>query len=107
MPPSDGFIEGVAEMGFPLPVLFAWMAGLSELVGGLLIAVGLATRPAALFAGFTMAVAFFVRHGGDAFGNRELPFVYLVAFVALAIMGAGRYSLDVFLCRREESRQTA
>ena len=57
LPPSDGFIEGTAAMGFPLPVLFAWAAALSEFLGGLLLAVGLATRPAAVFVSVTMAVA--------------------------------------------------
>lgn len=101
LPPSDRFIEGVAEMGFFLPVVFAWAAALSEFVGGLLVAIGLLTRPAAVFAGFTMAVAFFVRHGGEAFGAREKPFLFLLAFVALAIMGAGRYAVDASIRQRD------
>lgn len=103
LPPSERFIEGVAEMGFVLPVVFAWAAALSEFVGGLLVALGLLTRPAAIFAGFTMAVAFFVRHGGEAFGSREKPFLFLVAFVALAVMGAGRYAVDGWMRQRQRS----
>jgi putative oxidoreductase len=101
LPPSAGFIETTAEMGFPLPTLFAWAAALSEFAGGLLVVIGLATRPAAFFAGFTMATAFFIRHGGDAFGSREKPFLFLVVFVALVVMGAGRYSVDGWIRRRE------
>jgi len=101
LPPSAGFIETTAEMGFPLPTLFAWAAALSEFAGGLLVALGLATRPAAFFAGFTMAAAFFIRHGGDAFGSREKPFLFLVVFVALVVMGAGRYSVDGWIRQRE------
>ena len=100
LPPSDGFIEGTATMGFPLPVVFAWAAALSEFAGGLLVAVGLATRPAAFFAAFTMATAFFVRHGGDAFGDREKPYLFLVVFVALVLAGAGRYSVDGWIRQR-------
>ena len=103
LPPSAGFIDGTAEMGFPLPALFAWAAALSEFLGGLLIALGLATRPAALFAGVTMAVAAFVRHADDPFSGLEKSFLYLVAFVALLIAGAGRYALDHYL-RREPLR---
>ena len=103
LPPSEGFISGTAEMGFPLPTLFAWAAALSEFAGGLLIAIGLATRPAALFAGFTMAVATFVRHGGEPFSGMEKSFLFLVAFVALLIAGAGRYAIDHYL-RREPIR---
>lgn len=101
LPPSERFIEGVAEMGFFLPVVFAWAAALSEFVGGLLVALGFLTRPAAVFAGFTMAVAFFIRHGGQSFGEREKPFLFLIAFVALAIMGAGRYAVDGWIRQRE------
>ena len=103
LPPSEGFIDGTAEMGFPLPALFAWAAALSEFLGGLLIAAGLATRPAALFAGFTMAVAAFVRHGGQPFTDMEKPFLFLIAFVAILFAGAGRYAIDAFL-RREPIR---
>src|SRR5690606_4006629 len=46
--PPAGFVEGVGELGFPAPLLFAWMAALAEFVGGILIAIGLLTRPMAL-----------------------------------------------------------
>ncbi|MEM1117396.1 MAG: DoxX family protein [Bacteroidota bacterium] len=101
VPPSAGFIEATAGMGFPLPVLFAWAAGLSELVGGLLIAAGLATRPSAFFLAITMAVAFFVRHGNDPFADGELAFVYLVGALGLMVTGAGKYSIDAVFRRRE------
>ncbi len=99
IPPSAGFIDGTAEMGFPLPVLFAWAAALSEFAGGLLLALGLATRPAALFVAGTMAVAFFVRHGDDPFADGEKAFLYLVVALALLVAGAGRYALDRFIAR--------
>ena len=48
-----------------------------------------------------MSVAFFGQHGGDPFGERELAFVYLVAALALVAAGAGRYSFDAAIRRRE------
>lgn len=90
----DGFANGVAEMGFPLPALFAWAAALSELAGGILLALGLFTRPAALFAFSTMAVAFFIRHGQDPFKVKELAFCYMVFSIAIFASGAGRLSID-------------
>jgi putative oxidoreductase len=48
LPPSDGFIAGVSALGFPLPVIFAWAAGLSEFFGSLAVSIGLATRLSAL-----------------------------------------------------------
>lgn len=94
VPPPDMLIDGVAGMGFPLPVVFAWGAALSELIGGLLIAVGLFTRPAALSLGFTMAIAAFVAHSADPFDKKEMALLYLVACVLLFFQGAGRFSLD-------------
>ena len=93
----DGFAEGVSEMGFPLPVVFAWSAALSELAGGILLALGLFTRPAAFFALSTMAVAFFIRHGADPFKVKELAYCYMIFSIAILSSGAGRLGLDEIL----------
>ncbi len=97
LPPSEGFISGVTELGFPFAVLFAWAAALSEFAGGLLLASGLLTRPASLFILITMSVAGFLRHAGDPFGSREKAFLF--GFIALMYLlaGAGRYSLDALI----------
>ena len=100
IPPSDGFVEATAGMGFPLPVVFAWAAALSEFLGGLLIAFGLFTRPAAVFVAITMAVARFVTHGADPFADGELALMYLLVALTLVLTGAGRYSLDRIAWRR-------
>ena len=100
MPPSDRFLAGVAEMGFPFPELFGWAAGLSEFAGGMLMAAGLLTRPAAFFALCTMLTAAGLRHAGDPFGDRELPLLFASVFFLLALAGAGQYSLDALIRRR-------
>jgi len=86
--------EGVAAMGFPAPEFFAWAAALSEFAGGILLALGLFTRPAALFILITMGVAAFIKHGADPFQKKELALAYFVAAGALALMGAGKYAFD-------------
>lgn len=100
LPPSAGFVEGVGGLGFPAPVLFAWLAALSEFAGGLLIALGLLTRPAAASLAFTMCVAFFLQHAADPFPDKEPAFVFGVIALALVATGAGRFSVDRFLRRR-------
>lgn len=100
MPPSEQMLGGVAAMGFPVPIVFAWSAALSEFLGGLLIAGGLFTRPAAAFLGFTMMIAAFVAHAADPFQKKELALLYLAACVLLAFMGPGRFSLDRWIRKK-------
>jgi putative oxidoreductase len=109
------FAEGLGQLGFPAPMAFAWAAALAESLGGLLVGLGLFTRFAAPVCAFTMAVAAFGRHQAHqhllvslgvrsasedtlkAWGNPELALLYLSAFVAIALLGAGRVSLDHLL----------
>ena len=70
------------------------LAVFGEFVCGLLIALGLFARPAAIPAAITMVVAAFITHGTDPFGKKELALAYLVAFVVVALAGPGRYSVD-------------
>ncbi len=97
MPPSDSFIDGVGDLGFPIPIVFAWMAALSELVGGVLVAAGLLTRPSAFVIMCTMLVAAFLQHGDDPFSRQELPLIYSAVFLLFAVIGAGRISIDALI----------
>lgn len=42
----------------------------------------------------TMAIAFFMIHGSDAFAVKELAFIYLVVFLLMYIAGPGKFSID-------------
>lgn len=88
------FTEGVANRGMPLPWLLGPAAALSEFVGGILIAIGLLTRPAAFFALVTMLVAAGHIHAADPFAKKELALAYAVAALAVLIAGPGRFSID-------------
>ncbi len=81
-------------MGFPTPVVFAWLAALSEFGGGILVAIGLATRAAALFVFATMSVAAFVAHADDPLRVKELALAYWTMAGAVALCGPGPYSVD-------------
>lgn len=94
LPPSEQLIGGVTAMGFPLPIVFAWAAALSEFLGGLLIAAGLFTRYAAFFLGFTMVVAVFKVHAADPFNVKEMALLYLSGCTLLFFAGAGKLSID-------------
>ena len=100
IPPSGRFVSGVAAMGFPAPNLFAWLAALAELAGGLLLAAGLLTRPAALAIAINMAVAAFVAHAADPFRTREPALLFLALALVFVARGAGRFALDRLVARR-------
>ena len=73
------------------------LAVFAEVVCGLAVILGIGGRlPAAVLSAF-FVVAFFMIHGGDPFGERELAFVYLVGFLTLFLTGPGRYSLGKLL----------
>ncbi|MFT3986709.1 DoxX family protein [Aestuariivirga sp.] len=83
--------------GVPLMSLMG-LAGVLEIVGGLLIAVGLFTRIAAfVLAGF-MAVAYFMAHAPNSFypiqNGGELAIMFCFVFLYFSAAGAGPWSLD-------------
>jgi putative oxidoreductase len=81
----------------------AW-AGLIEIVCGLLVALGLFTRPAAFLASGTMAVAYFLAHAPQSFfpvnNGGDAAILYCFVFLYLAVAGPGAWSLDRSRARR-------
>lgn len=100
LPPSDRFVARVDALGFPMPEVFAWGAGLIEFGGGLLLVLGLVTRPAASLALIVVGTAYFGAHADDTFSDAEAAFLYGAIMLALALIGPGRFSLDATLNRR-------
>lgn len=95
---TGGFFE---TLGFKPGRLFAAAAGLSELVGGLLIAAGLFGPVGAMFVIAAMLVAIaavHLRNGFFAASNGiELPLLYLLVALVYAFGGYGSLSLDAAL----------
>jgi putative oxidoreductase len=91
-----GFPE--ATRGMPEFLSMLWVAGALELVGGVLLLVGLFTRPTAFVMSGLMAFAYFIAHaprsifptlnGGDA------AILYCFVFLYLVFAGGGALSLD-------------
>lgn len=79
-------------------LLFAALAGLTEFVGGLLLAAGLLTRLSAAAVVALMAYAAFFVHLGNGFfwtaGGIEYPLLWGLVALALVIRGGGDYSMD-------------
>jgi putative oxidoreductase len=80
------------------------LAGVLELFGGLLIVLGLLTRPVALLVALEMVSAYFMAHqprGGFPIQNGgELALLYALVFVFLLANGSGPVSLDRWWARQ-------
>ena len=89
-----GAFGGQSQLGNSLMTT----GGVIELVGGLLVAVGLFAGWAAFLASGMMAVAYFKAHALNGFwpivNKGELAVVYCYLFLYIAAKGAGKFSLD-------------
>jgi len=95
---TGGFFE---SLGFRPGTLFAGMAGLGELGGGLLVATGLLGPIGPALAILVMAVAMLAVHRPNGFfaseNGVELPLLYAAGALGLAATGPGALSLDALL----------
>lgn len=103
------FAEGVNNLvgfaqskGFPLPHFFAWLAALSEFLGGILIVIGFGTRISAFFVFVTMTVAAFIAHANDPFKVKELALAYWTIAGTLILTGSGTFSLDCIIWKKKK-----
>ena len=85
------------------------IAGILEFFGGLLIMVGLFTRPVAFLVSGQMAVAYFIAHAPNGFWpivNRgELAAFYCFTWLFFCAHGAGKYSIDGWLAGRKAASE--
>lgn len=71
----------------------------AEFFASIAIIIGLKTRLATIPVIFTMGVAAFVVHGSDPFSVKEFALIYMLAFIGIAIMGGGKFSLDYLISK--------
>ncbi len=82
----------------PAVMSLPWIAGLLELVGGALLALGLFTRPVAFILSGEMAVAYFMAHAPQSFfpvlNGGDAAILYCFVFLYIVFAGPGPWSLD-------------
>jgi putative oxidoreductase len=93
-----GLLGGIDEAGGTAAFGLIWVAGAIELVGGLLVMLGLFTGTAAFICSGQMAVAYFMAHQPQALfpiqNKGELAVLYCWSFLFIATRGSGIWSID-------------
>jgi len=97
----DAVAQWFGSMGIPLPTLNAYMAASTELLGVVLLTLGLFTRLISIPLMVVMIVAIVTVHLPNGFGagnnGFEIPLYYLLFLSIFASFGAGKFSLDYLL----------
>lgn len=107
-PGFEKFISSTTPFGFMKPTwLWLGAAALSELVGGLLIVLGLLTRVGAFLIACTMLTAVVGVHWGSFFAPKGFEYAMALLGMALALLisGGGMASVDLALSRGSSGRR--
>lgn len=93
---AAGMVEG---LGFYPGAFWSLMLALTEFVGGMLIAIGLLTRPASFAAMFVLLVTVYFHWivRGEGYSGAEKSILWAAIFLFFAIRGANRHSVDAKL----------
>jgi putative oxidoreductase len=104
----DGVAGGFAQMGVPLPGVMGPLVGFVELFGGLALIAGLLTRLAGFGLTAVMLGAMFMVHLPAGFflpNGYEFVLMLAASATTLVITGAGGYSVDALLARKQQPIQ--
>lgn len=100
----NGVAEWFSSMGLPLPTLQAYLAASAELLGVILLPLGLFTRWISIPLIITMIVAIKTVHWDNGFeasnNGFEIPLYYMLMLMVLLSHGAGKISIDHWLRKK-------
>ncbi len=107
-----GFVSALQSMSVPAPEIMAWVVGLVEFLGGLMLIIGAFVAVVSILGIINMLGALFLVHlpNGFLFTNQppgyEVNLLYIAGFVSLLILGAGTLSVDRLIGRLRDTRTT-
>ena len=99
----------MSSMAFPPPWTLFWVAGWIEMIGSLLLLIGLLTRPVAFLLAGEMAIAYWMIHAPESvfpiINRGESAILFCFIFLLFAATGPGTLSLDEWLLKRRDERE--
>ncbi|MBC7873735.1 MAG: DoxX family protein [Ferruginibacter sp.] len=90
----DGYIKWDAIKSLPAPVFMVYLGKILELLSGVLLTVGLFTRPAALFMAISMLIICFKVGNGKFYYEDQHPFIFAMLAMVFFFCGPVKWSLD-------------
>jgi putative oxidoreductase len=99
-PVSQKFIDSLTKAGWYFPEFLAILAGWGEVIGGILIALGLLGRIGGIIVAIIMIVAAFIKHDTLFLFEMDTAQLYLFCTILIITFGNGRFSLD-FIFRKK------
>ena len=103
----DGVVGAFGQMGVPIPALTGPLTAIVEFLAGGALVIGLLTRLAAIGLALDMLGAILIVHLKNGFflpGGYEFALTLLGANIAIALTGAGYYSIDRVIAERRAGR---
>ena len=93
-----------SAVAFPPAMSLLWVAGIIELIGGLLLLVGLLSRPTAFLLSGELAVAYWMVHAPQSpfplVNQGEVAILLCFIFLLVAVAGPGPWSVDASIAKR-------
>jgi len=95
-------IEGFGKIGISMPLIY--LSTYTELIGGLLITIGLLTRPAAFAVMINMLVATLVTLPNGFMGptGAQTPFIFLIIDIVILLCGPMTFSMDALFFKKRD-----
>lgn len=97
-----GNVAWLTDIHFPIPVFMVYLGKITELAGGISLAMGLCTRFVSIALVINMSVITIFMGNGKIFDDAQLPFLFLLFFICFIIYGGGKWSLDNLLFNRKK-----
>ncbi|WP_116790018.1 DoxX family protein [Flavobacterium psychrotrophum] len=102
----NDYTHFLSDVGFPAPGFMAHFAKVTEIVGGVMLILGLFTRLVTVPLMIIMMVVIRYMAGGSFFNGGTASDFFLL-FLLFFLMGSGKYSLDYLLFDRKKAIETA